>query len=457
MSDAVPSRWPGRGGLRLAPLLLVLALAACSWLPARVDPPAPFPVEERIIALDTVWQQVHERFYDARFNGVDWGTIRGRYRHEIEAASTVEATYRILQRMTGELRDSHTRVSDARQALDRRREEAISIGIGVRRLENTWIVTTVEPEAGNSIAPGDRLTEVDGVPVEESYARFRAETGETVTERANRMRWLRDWSSGPIGSKVQLTLERDGVPLRVELTRRLVSTSLTVSARRLDDRVGYLRFNRFRAPLAQRIRDELGGLPGIAALVIDLRGNSGGALGEMRAALEVFTAERIRITHSFTRTSSPSATARTSDFTRPDPGRAPAFTGRIAVLVSDRTASAAEIFASAMQEQFDAVVVGVATCGCVVGVRQYKPLPGGGEVAVSEIGFISPRGNRLEGRGVEPDVVVVPGLPDIRARRDVVLDAAVRALGASNASDRDGGLGLRETPEWTRAISALAR
>ncbi len=57
--------------------------------------------------FDAVWEQVNAKFYDPRFNGVDWQAARVRYRPQIESARTDGEFVAIVRRMLAELRSSH--------------------------------------------------------------------------------------------------------------------------------------------------------------------------------------------------------------------------------------------------------------------------------------------------------------------------------------------------------------
>ncbi|MEO8385722.1 MAG: hypothetical protein ABI583_10805, partial [Betaproteobacteria bacterium] len=69
------------------------------------------------------------------------------------------------------------------------------------------------------------------------------------------------------------------------------------------------------------------------------------------------------------------------------------------------------------------------TCGCLLGYLGYAELPGGGQLAYSELGFITIKGKRIEGTGIVPDVEVSPAREDILYSRDRVLEAAEKFLG----------------------------
>jgi C-terminal processing protease CtpA/Prc len=100
----------------------------------------------------------------------------------------------------------------------------------------------------------------------------------------------------------------------------------------------------------------------------------------------------------------------------------------VAILTDRRSASASELAAVTLLEQRDAIIVGESTCGCVVGVSWEYVLPGGGGVRVSETGFRSAQGRRMEGEPLVPTIYAPPAIPELRAGRDRALEAAERAL-----------------------------
>ena len=77
-----------------------------------------------------------------------------------------------------------------------------------------------------------------------------------------------------------------------------------------------------------------------------------------------------------------------------------------------------------MVDVIPATVIGQRSCGCLLGYLGYASLPGGGQLAYSEIGFVSPKGKRIEGEGVTPDIEIRPARQDILLNRDRSLEAA---------------------------------
>ena len=82
----------------------------------------------------------------------------------------------------------------------------------------------------------------------------------------------------------------------------------------------------------------------------------------------------------------------------------------------------------ALQTKERARVIGAATCGCVLAIRNRHPLPDGGLLDVSEFDYRTANGTRLEGRGIKPDETISSTRKDIYSRRDAALEVALRSL-----------------------------
>jgi carboxyl-terminal processing protease len=111
------------------------------------------------------------------------------------------------------------------------------------------------------------------------------------------------------------------------------------------------------------------------------------------------------------------------------------YRGRVAILVDGATGSAAEIFAAVLQDHGRATVIGRRTAGAVLASWFYR-LPDGGELQLSREDYVAPKGRRIEGAGVVPDIVVSRALADIRAGRDRDLEAALEVLRGVTAAGK---------------------
>jgi carboxyl-terminal processing protease len=77
-----------------------------------------------------------------------------------------------------------------------------------------------------------------------------------------------------------------------------------------------------------------------------------------------------------------------------------------------------------MQENSRATVIGTQSCGCVNFVNNQIGVKGGGEFEISELGYLSPKGRKLEGIGVMPDKIVTLTLAELRSGRDAWIEEA---------------------------------
>jgi carboxyl-terminal processing protease len=421
-------------------LALAGAIAAAPAPPAAgavwADPAPTEAARERLRIFDYVWSEIRDKYYDPSLNGVDWAAVRARYRPRVADAD--EASFHgLLRAMVGELRDSHTRVLTARQERDRREDRTMSAGVILFEVEGEPVIFDVRPggpaeQAG--LRPGMRVLAVNGIPIAEALAAARAEIGPSSSERAALVLSYLRLVAGPPGEMLRLRLEReDGTPFELALPRQAADASPRFEARRLPSGLLYVRFDRFREPVARLFRAALEANRDAPGLILDLRANTGGDGREGARAIGPLLDRPTLIARLATRTGRPPSAlmglvSLPLELIAGEAGRR-LFAGPMVILVNQGTASTSEVIAASLQEQGRARVVGTRSCGCALGVLRYRRLRNGGSLAISEIGLVSGLGRRIEGEGVRPDVPVELRLRDLRAGRDEVLAAAERELG----------------------------
>jgi carboxyl-terminal processing protease len=174
---------------------------------------------------------------------------------------------------------------------------------------------------------------------------------------------------------------------------------------------------------------ELREAPGI---VVDLRGNPGGSVHSVDRLLAEFYTKPTEIGRTLTRTGKPVSmffgAVEIIKLKSTIDGDPKAYDGPVVVLVNAQSASGSELFAGALQATGRATIVGDTTCGCLLGFLGYARVPGGGELAYSEVGFVLGNNKRIEGEGVIPDRVVPLTLADLRVSRDRALEVAQELL-----------------------------
>jgi carboxyl-terminal processing protease len=461
--------------LRAVVLSAALLLAACAQFPTRstIGPITDIPVSvaapattalsavyaaasARRDTADRVWKLIDERFYDPHFNGADWSKVRERFVPRAEAARSDADFYAALKAMASSLRDSHTQVLTPRETVDRRRFVSPRLGFNLGLIDQRLAIIEVEadsPAAAAGLHVGDVLRAVNGTRFDDDFLRTARATAPPVEASAveptldlgaearstaidgERERILRAVArvvrsaagTPPMLAPVRLELERDvGVIAEVTLAPTLVARPPTFEHRTLEGNVALIRFSRFLPEVRQAIERALLDARSARAIIIDLRGNGGGLFEFYRWFAGRFLPEPRTVMRTLRR-EGPMA-EQGSMAVRAGPGDEEPLLQPLAVLIDARTASAAELTAVTLAEQRGALLVGDPTCGCVVGVRTEYVLPDGGGVRVSETGFISTRGARMEGHPTVPVIRVAPTLADLRAGRDVALDEAHRRL-----------------------------
>lgn len=243
---------------------------------------------------------------------------------------------------------------------------------------------------------------------------------------------------GPDGSPVWVTVERDGLPKDVVVTRAEIKVP-TVTSRRLEGDVGLIRIQAFATGTAAQVRSAVAELrkAGATAFILDLRENFGGLLSQAIESASVFVRSGPLVTVV-------GETGRDRDVkvVRRKPADS-VEDGPLAVLIGPATASSAEVLASALQNRNRAVVLGRTSWG-KGSVQVLFDQPDGSKLKLTVAHYLTPGGASLQARGIAPDVelvpVPVPAPGRIRlggadpARREAALDRAFAPREAARRS-----------------------
>ncbi|HET6150381.1 MAG TPA: S41 family peptidase [Polyangia bacterium] len=392
--------------------------------------------------LDAAWKLVRDKHYDKSLGGLDWTAVRARYEPLALGAPSNAAFYRTLNQMIGELGQSHMVISgpgaeDGAADADEVATGTADPGITVRVIENRPTITRVRagsPAERAGLSPGFIVTQIGGRDLRLDPTSQRPLR--PVEERFALRRRAQQRLMGPAGTKVSVAfLDNDDRPGQALLAREQPAAAPVELGYlpplypevRVEQRgdIGILAFNIFLLqPVMTDIKRAIDGFRarGARALIIDLRGNPGG-----QAAMAIPIVARL-VSEPLTL-----GTLQFRDFNqvlvaRPEMRVVP-FSGAVAVLTDEGTASAAEILAAGLQEAKRGVVVGDVTLGAVL-PSVIEALPGGAVMQYVVADFKTPKGVLLEGRGVVPDRRVIETRAGLRSGRDPVIDAALIAVKA---------------------------
>jgi carboxyl-terminal processing protease len=263
-------------------------------------------------------------------------------------------------------------------------EGAAGVGLELTRQYYLRVVSARDgsPAAKAGLRTGDYVRTIDG----------RA-TREMSGYEGNRL------LHGPVGSKVKLLVIRGNAadPHEIELVRER-STSAEITSRMAQPGVGYVRILDFSKQTPALLKTQTAALAngGVERFIIDLRGAARGDLDDGVAAARLFVKSgtlAIRQSKGDQREVVP---AQSSEATIVAP---------VVLLTDAGTAGAAEVFAAALDENDRATTIGDRTLGRAARQRLVR-LPDGSGLWLTHLRYLSPKGNQIHEKGLEPDVEV---------------------------------------------------
>jgi C-terminal peptidase prc len=211
----------------------------------------------------------------------------------------------------------------------------------------------------------------------------------SLDDRDTRLRSL-DQTTSIIFAERSTKLEKDPSG-RATLSSKTVKTSL------LEENVGYLAVSNMADPkLVKEFKEAVGEMEERDSVILDLRGNQGGAEREVQQITALLVPEGTP-TGTIVTNAGTQVLKSGGDSPPPMPEKP------MVVLVDEHTASSAEVLAVALRESGRAVIVGNKTYG-KAGIQVPRLLPDGTTllVAVGESGNL--KGESFAGVGIEPDI-----------------------------------------------------
>lgn len=432
------AKW--RLGLIAAPLLLGFCFLVVSSLPLSSAAPAAASESAvvstttragRLAVFDDAWSSVNKRYYDRKFNGLDWSTQRAAFRSLAAAANSSEELYSVLRRMIASLNDPHTRVFAPDEKFDWWRPRFFTTGIAVREVDGLPTVVEVERDSEPQragVRAGDVIETVNGDPAL-SLINGRLTESLSVASASSRYRAFATVFDGPPGTSLEIRWKgKNGKERSARFQRHWQQRELGLRIRRERGELAVIEIDAFTRPIvagfARALKPKIAGARGV---ILDLRSNGGGDAEAMTDVASAFLRAGVGLGQFTGRDG--------SGFTIATHSKSPFMPEPIAqtelplvVLTSERTASAAEILIAALKTSKRASVIGTETCGCVLAIRTRHLLPDGGLLDISELDYQTAAGERLEKHGIKPDETVVVHRNDLYSGRDRVMELAITKL-----------------------------
>jgi carboxyl-terminal processing protease len=378
----------------------------------------------QIRLFDSAWETVKDNFFDPNFNGVDWEQMRSRYQSRAAQARSPEKLAIAINQMLAELNTSHTHLytqnepayyqiagifrefllKDLKPFLPDDKLEYTGIGIYTQDFDGKTYIKAIingSPAEEGGLKVGDRILTVDNQPFQ-AIKSFQGKANQKVQIQIQR-------TADSSGQEI-IVVPKVFNPATMFLDAMKDSVEII---EREGQKIAYIHIWSYADPIYQeQLEQELfyDRLKDADGLVWDLRDGWGGA---SPTYLNIFTAPTPTITNVFR-----DGIKRQNKLRWDKP---------VVMLVNQGSRSGKEILAYGFRKYDVGKIVGTQTAGAVVAGRPYI-MPDGSllYLAVADV-FID--GERLEGKGVVPDLKVpvsVPYAQGIDLQKEQAIEAVLQ-------------------------------
>jgi C-terminal processing protease CtpA/Prc len=392
--------------------------------------------------LKVVIGDIEKNYYDPTFKGVNLRERQTKANEMIDSAKSIGQIYTTIYGLVDSLQDSHTFfVAPGHTVFPKFGFKAKAYGEGVY----VYKIKRKGPAETAGLQQGDRIVQVNGFDVDrESFSKMMFYFRALNPVRQMNMYVVRDGKSQPISVTADVhtesivwdadndlnywdaVMESEDDPKERESQYRSAEN---------NDGIGYLWLKTFS--ILPESAGNFAGLAGKAkGIIIDLRGNHGGAVESLVAFANKFSSASEMLGDAVGR--------KKTETLQVKPGRG-SYSTPMVIIVDSESASAAEIFARHFQRIKKATVIGDQSSGHVVVAQFFNEklgtdrfVPFGMEISVAR--FVVPGNETLEGKGVTPDQKCLPSAADLKAEKDVCYALAVdilkKQLNMQNSEDK---------------------
>lgn len=222
--------------------------------------------------------------------------------------------------------------------------------------------------------------------------------GRTVITHDKSMRALVDKIRGPVGSKVMISILRNGEILKKDITRKKIPyKSVELSFPR--PKLGLLKIKYFNDKTFKEAEKALYKMKDskVTACMVDMRTNTGGHLDQGTKTLKLFAKKGDELFHIERKNGKHKVVKAEKDGID--------INCRWAVLVDNETASFGEVFSNTLKRIKHATIIGNNTYG-KSSMESFLPLKNGYMVKYTVGRIRDPKGKTWEGKGIRPDIFI---------------------------------------------------
>lgn len=388
--------------------------------------------ERAIDILRDAYENVKKHYYDPKYHGLDIDARYHEYDGKIRNANSLGQAFGIVAAYLDGLKDSHTFFDPPPRPFH------LDYGYRMQMYGDNCFISTVRPgtDAETKVHPGDQVLTLNTYDVNRGdFWNMEYYFNTLSPQKASNLQ-LRD----PAGQERAITVDA-----KVRQLKRVMDLTGADGGNDFNDLIREMEHE------AHAVRQRLVEMGDVAiwnmpefdlddqevdrifsvarkhkALVLDLRGNPGGAVVTLERMISDIFDHEIKIADRIGRKELKPQIAKAHGGDK--------FTGKIVVLVDSRSASAAELFARVMQLEKRGTVIGDKSAGAVMEALHYSGSQGTDTkifygFSITDADLIMKDGKSLEHVGVMPDEIMLPSAKDLAEGRDPVLARAVEIAG----------------------------
>lgn len=319
------------------------------------------------------------KFYDA------YDTITDNYYGDISKEELVDSAISGMVSSVGDIYTSYSDTDTTSKFDEMVNGTYEGIGCVIQQSETDMKIITVydnSPAEKAGLKVDDKIIKVDDIDISTTTA---SKIGDYIKSGAK--------------DKITMTIIRGEEEKVVTLSREKIEIPV-VTAKTFESngkKIGYLQISIFSSVANKQFKENLEKLEkdGIDGLIIDVRNNNGGYLTTVTDITSSLLPKG-KIIYQIQKDDKKVATKDKTSTKREYP---------IAVLVNGGSASASEILAGAIKESYKGYVVGTKTYGKGT-VQQVKKLSDGSMIKYTVENWLTPDGNWINEKGIEPTNIV---------------------------------------------------
>ncbi len=386
---------------------LAVGIYGSNWSPAS-DKPASLAYSEEAMRSALGVDPRSDIDFDVYFEV--WDKLKSNY-VDTNQLSDQELFYGSLRGLAEATKDPYTIFMDPEETKEFSDDlagvfEGIGAEIGLRK-DIPTVIAPLEgmPAQKAGLRAGDKIYAVDDEPT----------IGLSLNEIIKKIR-------GPKDTSVKLTIIRnDEKPTDITIVRSVIVTK-SVKTELRSDGIYVIKISNFNDDTLQLFNEAVNEIVAKKprGLILDLRNNPGGYLDTAVALASEWVKEGPIVAEQFNNN-------RRNEY--PARGQARLNGLPTIVLVNGGSASASEILAGALRDYKLAQIVGERTYG-KGSVQSLNDLSSGGTLKITVAKWLTPAGDDINDKGLEPDVKVEMTIDDLDNSRDPQLNKALEILKA---------------------------